>query len=288
MWKITKRLLHIADKGVDRFGYWAGFYIVVSGIWAWLVKHSSWVPPMNWADAGLIGIAATTALTVVLSLAAVSWRYFHPLLPALAEPKALDIKPIHSSDPFAEALDKPAYNEILAFCLDTLLPACHGIAELQELVIKAKCEDMEIAWLATSGLHSQLSDTYSFYKNYGALSGGIASSPGPDITFEAMLDYIDELEKGAYRDNYLQFVKMISTIEIDQSHQKAIREAWERFRVSHNRLLAEYHNIKRDIRFGKLLRPARKSRWGDTIEPIPPVEGIPFLSLLSTEGKTHP
>lgn len=82
---------------------------------------------------------------------------------------------------------------------------------------------------------------------------------------------------------------MISTIDIaiEQRRENAIRNAWEHFRESHNQLVDEYNKIKRDVRFGKLLRPARESRWGPIINAIHPVEGMPFLSLLSIEGKTQ-
>ncbi|MER9202252.1 hypothetical protein NKH74_24090 [Mesorhizobium sp. M0933] len=146
MGKIIKRLFGITDKNVDRIGYWTPVFRWLFGliggsfIMSWIGSRWEMLADHGWAAVALFGIATTATLIVVLSMAAVSWRYFHPLgnLPVAAEPNSPEMKPTYSSDPLADALDKPAYNEILAFCLDTLLPACNGIADLQRMIDTGK------------------------------------------------------------------------------------------------------------------------------------------------------
>ncbi|TKV80139.1 hypothetical protein FDV58_18000 [Bradyrhizobium elkanii] len=232
-------------------------------------------------DKILTQVAAVTAaplpfLVAVLIVAGLiwwllNWRYSALLGHKDAEIKLLERKIANStaepnddfsSDPESTAPDKQAYREILDFCLDRLLPACHAQSRLQHEMIYRLCDNKFVAELAAEALHSEDDfRTGEFWKNYRRLSSGLAESPGPIITFDAIIDCIFELEKSHYKtfcERSLEIIKSKSASIVDV-------QQWTEWRDSHNALIDAYEPIKRDPRFGKLLRPARPSRWGEKI-----------------------
>jgi hypothetical protein len=89
----------------------------------------------------------------------------------------------------------------------------------------------------------------------------LSESPGPIINFDAIIDCIFELEKSHHRifcERSGELIKSEAVSIVDP-------QQWMAWRDSHNALINAYEPIKRDPRFGKLLRPARPSRWGDTV-----------------------
>jgi hypothetical protein len=165
----------------------------------------------------------------------------------------------YSGDPEAEALDKDAYNRIVAFCIDDLLSSCEAQVKLQESIIRNSSDNETLSELAIAGLHSEWKyKTRGFWENYTNLSSGLTDSPGPSIRFDKIIECIHELEREFYRNFCEQGTALASAQNIDLEHGPAIRE-WNQWRDAHLRMVTAYEPIKRDIRFGKLhrLKPSR-------------------------------
>jgi hypothetical protein len=181
---------------------------------------------------------------------------------ALSESTRPKLPPDNDFDPETLAPDdKQAYGEILDFCLDYLLPACQNQMGLQEELVNELCDNKAIATLAISGLRSENDyETGDFWRNYQTLSSGMTQSPGPIIGFDAIIDCIFELEQGQYR------IFCEQSLELRKSGEATTSGIhWAAWRDSHNALVDAYEPIKRDPRFGKLLRPGRPSRWGNKV-----------------------
>jgi hypothetical protein len=175
----------------------------------------------------------------------------------------------YTDDPEAEATDKQAYKEILAFAQDRVLPACDAQIRLQEALISQTCATEKIANLAHVGLrHDGSHKTSEFWVHYNKLLSGLIESPGPIIKFEAIIDCIAGLERENYRNFCEQRHEIAAAASINPEADVSVRSAWLEWASSHNTLVDAYEPIKRDPRFGKLLRPVRPSRWGD-IQPLP-------------------
>jgi hypothetical protein len=163
-----------------------------------------------------------------------------------------------------EALDKPEYNQLVAFCIDHLLPTCWAQIELQESIIRNLCKNEQVAGVAIDGLHKDSRAKISgFWNNFWNLQSGLLDSPGPTIKFEGMIECIYELEREYYKNFCDEGIIRARAAGLgmiglfwSQHHQQMIKSIYEQ--------------IKRDIRFGKLHR-LRPSRWGEFDE-------IDFLS----------
>ncbi len=172
----------------------------------------------------------------------------------------------YSDDPEAEATDKQAYREILAFAWDQMIPACEAQVKLQNVIIsQAGNSNPVMASLACMGLrHSDR--TKEFWNHYEALSAGLLASPGPLIKFEAIIEHIAALENENYRVFSEQMNEFAIIFSMNVRTDANLRPVWVKWVEAHNALVTTYDTIKRDPRFGKLLRPARPSRWGSLIE----------------------
>lgn len=179
---------------------------------------------------------------------------------------ALDQIDNYSDDPEAEATDKQAYKEILAFALDRVIPACEAQVELQNaLISQASGNNAIIAALAHMGIrHSNR--TKEFWNHYTLLTAGLLASPGPLIRFEAIIEHVAALENRNYKEFSEQLNEFAIAFSINVRTDANLRSIWLKWVEAHNALIEAYDAIKRDPRFGKLLRPARPSRWGDRIK----------------------
>src|SRR5258708_7974692 len=185
---------------------------------------------------------------------------------AKGDDAATAVPPIHkvySADPEGEALDKEAYNRIVAFCLDYLLPACAAQVELNRALIHHLCSNTQIADLAIAGSQSEWKyKTKGFWVNYFGLSDGLASTGGPQIKFDGIIEYIAELEREFYRNFFELTIEIARTANVEPNSGDVVFSEWHKARDSHLKLVKQYAQIQRDIRFGKLPR-LRPSRWGD-------------------------
>jgi hypothetical protein len=156
------------------------------------------LPP--WLGLALLGIAIVSLLTGWCMIF-IRWRPKKskasnddsaPAVPSIYE--------VYSADPEGEALDKAAYNQLVAFCIDNLLPACQAQIELQEAMVNHLCNNWKVAELALTGMRDEKRfKTGEFWKNYWNLSSGLTDSPGPTIKFDGMIEYISELEREFYK-----------------------------------------------------------------------------------------
>src|ERR1700683_96093 len=147
-----------------------------------------------------------------------------------------------------------------------IIPACEAETELQDAIIsQASGGNTVIASLAHIGIHHS-ERTKEFREHYTALVDGLLASPGPIIRFEAIIEHIAALENG----NYMQLSEQLSEFAVIFSMNVRtdanLNPIWLKWVEAHNALIEAYDPIKRDPRFGKLLRPARPSRWGDCIQ----------------------
>jgi hypothetical protein len=168
-------------------------------------------------------------------------------------------------DPEAEATDKQAYKEILAFALDQIIPACDAQVDLQKKIISQASDNPVIGAIACMGLEHSARTT-EFWYHYRELAAGLLASPGPIIRFETIIEHIAGLENGAYRTFSEQMNEFAVIFSKNVTTDSNLRPAWLKWVEAHNTLVEAYGPIKRDPRFGKLLRPARHSRWGERIQ----------------------
>lgn len=275
-----RRLFSFIDKNVDRVGYWAGFFIVVTGIWAWLVKHSSWVPDMNWADAAMIGIAATTVIIFVLSLAALAFRFARPapqVAPAsspLATREELEASR-YSPSPWSDAPDIQAYYELVDFTISKLLPACDALSTL----LATMAEQMSADSTAKRVLLNFGFQSFppQFWANRGKLERDINQSE-PTLKFADLMHCIREMEMGPYHDVVLQTEIVRDAANTSFADSPAAFGAWREWAEAHNAMLDAYEKIRNDIRFkrvtgsGKrsLFAPRKEVNWGPRVDLASP------------------
>jgi hypothetical protein len=258
-----------------------------------------------WFAAALLTAAIATLImsSAMIVIRRRSEKTKAALLSASPSGAALD----YSDDPEAEATDKQAYKEILAFALDRVMPACEAQVELQKAILSQVSGNPVIGALAYMGVeHSDR--TKEFWNHYTELTAGLLASPGPIIRFETIIEHIAALESGNYRELSEQMNEFVVLFSLNVRTNATLRPIWLKWVEAHNALVDAFDSIKRDPRFGKLLRPVRPSRWGDCIqtdsleqtidirfEPQPPYEsseitnerGLSTVRIgLKASGKT--
>ena len=182
--------------------------------------------------------------------------------------KGLPFDPdLFTYDPQYE-VDKRAYSDLMDFTLQYVLPACENHIELQREIIRNLSKSEIVTELAIDGLHLDSRPTSrDFWKYYGNIAHGIDSSE-PTIKFEALIDCIKGLERNSSKHFWESADKIAGSTNWDYKTDSIVSPVWEKWRKSHNNLVSKYDNIKRDIRFEKLFRPRKPSRWGEIIPPI--------------------
>ncbi len=112
----------------------------------------------------------------------------------------------------------------------------------------------------------QSDKTSEFWRHYTELTAGLLASPGPIIRFETIIEHIAALENESYRVLSEQRDLLAISFGVNLATDTNLRPVWLKWAQAHNALIDAYEAIKRAPRFGKLLRPARSSRWGDRIQ----------------------
>jgi hypothetical protein len=267
MWSIARRLWS-AWKNMDAGISLAGHIFAVlaattfgAAIIAWLSTTWGWYwHTFSWAGVAIAFLVAWLVFALgvfLIGFGVARWR--GDKTSSISEDD-----PGYSDNPQAEATDKQAYKEILAFAVDHVVPACRAQIRLQESLISRICDNKKIANLANIGLRTSHSfKTSEFWEQYERLASGLIESPNPIIKFEAIIDCIAALEKDSYKIFSEQFEEIAAPANIDVKTDANVRPTWSEWRERHNALIDAYEAIKRDPRFGKLLRPARPSRWGN-------------------------
>ena len=205
-----------------------------------------------WVRWFLITMLALGVMWAVTAWGAVQWRQFRSLRPPeqLAETS-------FSEDPESDAPDKQAYNDILAFAIDRVLPACQALVDIQDVLIGHMSRGEKIAALTRRGMRS---GAVAFWKHYDGLCEGLSASPGPMLKFEGIIEHIYGLEKDGYAQFSQQMVDLF--LELERDKYPAMSKYVSLWRERHHDLVVDFDAVKRDTRFGKLLRPLKPSRWG--------------------------
>jgi len=232
---------------------------VMKGFWNYIQLAAEnegwWVYPV----VILVLIGAMIALTASLAWVwSVLRQQFGQARPAADQ----DFESNYVADPEAEALDKQAYNQLVAFCLDQLVPACDLQIDTQEALIRLICPNKIVGDFAIDGLRNDYRyKTREFWLHYTNLASGLTSSPGPTIKFEGMIDCIFELEREPYKNFCAQATVIAKSANIDLASDDTIAPIWTVWEDRHNKMVIAFEAIKRDIGFGKLHR-LRPHRWG--------------------------
>lgn len=192
-----------------------------------------------------------------------------------------------SENAAGEAVDKVAYNDLVAFSIDVLMPTFEAMLDFYTKLVEFGSTNKEISSLAIRGLYSSRQTNFEAFDK---LSTGLMESPGPIIRFEALMDCIHELESGGYWRLRNEVGTLAFSLGQDPPKDDGLKESWNDWVDKHNQLIAAYEAIKRDSRFGKLFRPARESRWGSFWPYDSPITGVSLFgqpqSLPDTGQKT--
>lgn len=175
------------------------------------------------------------------------------------QPGARQTERFYTNDPEAEALDKGAYNQLVAFCMDHMLPTCAAAVDFHEAIIRRLTPNEAIASLAIEGLRNDPKyTTRGFWENYHNLLSGLQGSPGPTIKFEGIIECIHQLEKEFYKNFCEQAIETAKSAGLDL---RAVYSEWQGWLFKHEKMTKAYPALFRDIRFGKLHR-LKPPRWG--------------------------
>ena len=195
---------HQLENGQPRSKSWIALagWLVSTGIFSWLASLWTALASQGTAAIILVGVFLGSLFVIAIAKAyevadkVIAKKSAH----VLRAPVSFDDEINYADDAEDIAPDKQAYNDLIAFSIDFLLPACDEQIQLQEALLNATSPNEEIATLATIGLRSDYRYKVSdFWKNYERLSSGLAESPGPIIRFNAIVDCIHQLEKGGYK-----------------------------------------------------------------------------------------
>ena len=247
---------------------------------SWLFSTSPWVPAiLAIALAGfMVWLNWPAKRLTVEQLPAPDQE---PIADDIFDPKNED----YSDDPERDALDRIAYNEIMRFVLDDLVPACEALGVLQDEIISRTSKYKNISNFTIEGIRRDPSSkSHRFWKHYIRLMDGLTNSPGPIMTFDGIIDCIYELELGSYRNALDQTARLSLSTEAAAENKELLKDKWGNWMKAHNHLVSSYENIKRDSRFGKLLRPARRGRWGRLIHEIQEDKALPLELLRDIEA----
>jgi hypothetical protein len=89
-----------ADKGADLLSRWFLVYTVMTGAYAWLAKHVTFLKGLNWAELILVGIGCSLVTIFVVAASLALIRYFRPMTVPNALPErgnsTIDLSPIEA------------------------------------------------------------------------------------------------------------------------------------------------------------------------------------------------
>lgn len=261
-------------KGVfSRLGEWAtkveswlalGAFIMSSSFFSWVASQWNALAEQGWPAILLVG--AGVASLVICALSLLVWilgRFFGSSAGETKSETSEKGGNVALPVEVAEPLDKAAYNQIVAFCVDVLLPACDAQLKLQESLIRDLSKGGYVAMYAQRGAKDHYK-SFGFWEPYEALSRGLSSRTGAVPRFAEIIAHVGRLER-TYDSFRAQSHLISNEGRVDYRRDPKFAAAWDDWRVKHNALVAEYEKIKRDSRFGSLFRPGQKSEWGGLV-----------------------
>lgn len=264
----TKRHFPAIDKFVDRIGYWFGvpLFGLVWAAMTWLFNNLTAIANYGWAAVALAAIAGTCLIALVVSAWLMAWRYFNPVQRYLSPYDSS----AYSHDPAAGAPTREVYYSLIDFVVQYLWPACDRQIDLQKAVLREANADAVIVDLAIEGMQLDLRPhAQAFWIQYNNLIQGIEGSE-PMIGFEAMIDCINRLENGVYKNFCDLTVETAKQLKVhDIKSYPTLGPIWEQWRTHHNRLVDEHKKVQQNPRFGRrVYRPNRVGNWGDKLPPF--------------------
>lgn len=285
MWRVVKRVLGFTDKSIDRAGYWHPIIVWIitffgggTAVMTWLGSYWQALYGQGWAAVVLFGIAAALVTILVLSLAAVAWRFVRtvpqaaPVSSPLPTREELEASR-YSPNPASEAPSVQAYYELVDFTISKLLPACNALSVLLATVAEQLPADS-----ATKKLLVQFGfQSYppQFWGNLSELERDLNRSE-PELKFYKLMHCIGEMESGSYYSVILQADVLKEAANTSFADSPEIFGAWQEWAAAHNAMLDAYEKIRTDPRFtrvsgsGKrsLFRPLKEVRWGPRVDPM--------------------
>jgi hypothetical protein len=254
------------DKAVDRYGYWVPFLGSVGAAMTWLFNNLPLISQYGWAAVILAGIAATCIVALVISALLIAVRYFRPIQRELSP---FDTS-AYSYDFAAGAPSREAYFIVMDFAVQYLWPACERQIELQKAIIMQSEGDDFIKELATEGMPlDPRPAAQPFWIQHNNLVQGIEGSE-PTLTFDALVNCIDQLANGAYKSfcDLSEEMARRAKVEDVRAHP-TLAPKWEQWRKIHNDLIDEHKKLRQNRRLGrKVYRPTRLARWGEKVLPL--------------------
>lgn len=185
---------------------------------------------------------------------------------------------LYSYDAAEGAPDAETYYALIDFTVQHLIPACESLIDLQKGIIRRLSGNPMVANFAIEGMESNpLPETRPFWKNFGSILHGIDSCD-PLIKWDALVDCIRSLERGAYKAFRDQTHELAASSGIDMHTDGELAPLWHNWCKTHDELETQYDKIKNNPRFGrKLFRPLRDTRWGGRPE-------FASLALIQTKA----
>ena len=252
------------DKSVDRYGYWVPFLGSVGAAMTWLFDHLTLISSYGWPAVVLAGIASTCVVALVTSVCLIAWRYFHPI--------ERHLSPFDSSayslDPAVGAPSTEVYYSLVDFVVQHLWPACDRQIDLQKAIIRENEGDDWLKDLATEGLpFDSRPSAQSFWIQYQNMVRGIEGSV-PTIEFDALVDCINRLANGGYKNFCEQSEEMARKVKVNDlgSHER-LGPLWWQWAEQHNQLVDEHRKVRQNPRFGrKVYRPNKSANWGEKVQ----------------------
>jgi hypothetical protein len=237
--------------------------LVGTGGFTWVAQQWTAVTGGSWPASFFIGLGAICIVVLVASAALTAWRYFHPI--------ERHLSPFDSSaysyDPAVGAPSTEVYFSLLDFVVQYLWPACERQIDLQKAIIREYEGDDLLKDLAIEGMQfDSRPTTQSFWIQYHNMLQGIEGSE-PTIGFEALVDCINRLANGAYKNFCEQSDEMARKAKVNDpgSHER-LGPIWWQWVEQHNQLVDEHRKVRQNPRFGrKIYRPNQPANWGEKV-----------------------
>ena len=252
---LIKRCLSPIGAWATKIESWLALVFMISswGFFTWLGNQWAGLASHGWAAVMFFALGVTLLVIIVASIFLFAWRYFRPLPHQFSpyDPWA------YSQDPASGAPSREVYFSLFDFAVQHLWPACDRQIDLQKAIIREGAGDDFVKELAIEGMSSDTRPaSQAFWVQYENLVQGIEGCE-PTLNFDALVDCINRLGKGAYKDFCDQSEEMGKRAKISElrSH-RVLGPVWWEWANQHNQLVDEHKKVTQNPRFGrKVYRP---------------------------------
>jgi len=271
---IRRHWLAIFGALSSLFGLWPGFKWLLTQL-----EHVVFiVEAYHWAESVMDDIPPWAGFIVVaIGLVLIWWDSKRDHRAPRVMPDSVMI-PIPKSSTILSAskttaIDSALYNELVAFTLDYLMPACDAKFEFESAAITQICGGNASLGCTTLMGILQSGAPSDYHSNICKLESGLESTAGHIIEFDEMVNCIEIIEQTYYNLGTIRHLMKETGTNLNVGNIVALYLTW---RSKHEKMVKQYEKIKRDSRIPKLFRPGKESRWGE----IPPLQGIDLTDTL--------